>query len=239
MGSRHIECLTTIFIRKDVYDHLVNMTPDRGKESNVNLDWSDIELIKELLLKRFHYQVPELQGTFEEVWRRLFSPHVAGEESFEYLLSRTFLRPRDVLNFVRKCIQVAASRKHTRVKEEDIFVAESQYSVDMLDEMRYEIRDVYPDIPDFALSFLNVEEPFSTDELYLRLMDAGIPETQLEEVKNVLLWFSFLGMHSGETDSYAYKMFYDVSKLEAYTKSKNNSQTLYTIHPAFRKALTL
>lgn len=239
MGSRHIDCLTTIFIRKDVYDHLVNMTPDRGKESNVNLDWSDIELIKELLIKRFRYHVPDLQGTFEEVWRRLFNPNVGGEGSFEYLLSRTFLRPRDVLNIVRKCIQVAASRRHTRVQEEDIHIAESQYSVDMLDEIRYEIRDVYPDIPDFALSFLNVVEPFSKDELYQRFMEAGIPEAQAEEVKDVLLWFSFLGVHSGEADKYAYEMFYDISKLEAYARSKNSSQTLYTIHPAFRKALTV
>jgi hypothetical protein len=239
MGSRNIECITTIFIRKDVYDHLIDMTPDRGKETNVNLDWSDIELVKELLLKRFRYHVPELNGSFEEVWGRLFNPNVSGESSFEYMLSRTFLRPRDILNFVRKCIQVAASRGHTRVQEEDIFTAEVQFSVDMLDEIRYEIRDVYPDIPDFALSFLNVSEPISTDELYLRLMDAGIPEDQVEEVKNILLWFSFLGVHSGGTDSYAYEMFYNVSKLEAHHKSKNRSEILYTIHPAFMRALTV
>jgi hypothetical protein len=239
LGSRNIECLTTIFIRKDVYDHLVDMTPDRGKETNVNLDWSDIELVKELLLKRIRYHVPELKGSFEEVWGRLFTPNVGGESSFEYLLSRTFLRPRDILNIVRKCIQVAASRGHTRVQEEDIFTAESQFSVDMLDEIRYEIRDVYPDIPDFALSFLNVTEPFSTDELYLRFMDAGVAEDRLEGVKNILLWFSFIGVHSNETDSYAYEMFYDVSKLEAHNKSKNSSNILYTIHPAFRMALTV
>jgi len=239
MEKNGVECNTNIFIRKDVFDHLVDLTPDRGKETNVNLDWSDIELVKELLLKRIRYQAPELKGSFEEVWGRLFDPLVEGESSFHYLLSRTFLRPRDILNFIRKCIQVAVSRGHTRVQEEDVLTAESQYSVDMFDELRYEIRDIYPDIPDFGLSFLNVTAPISADEVYQRLKEAHVLEVQLVDVKNILLWFSFLGVHSSDNDSYAYEVFYDVAKLDAKNKSKGNSEIFYSIHPAFRKALTV
>lgn len=239
MGLRSIECDTTIFIRKDVYDHLVDLTPDRGKETHVNLDWSDTELIKELLLKRIRYKVPDLGGSFEEVWSRLFDPHVDGESSFYYLLSRTFLRPRDILNNVRKSIQVAASRGHAKVTQADIFTAETQFSSDMLDELRFEIRDIYPDIPDFVLSFLNVTAPMPESEVYQRLKEAGVPDNQLVEVKNILLWFSFLGIHTGEDDSYSYQVLYDASKLAAKSKSKDGSDTYYSIHPAFSKALTV
>lgn len=239
MGMHNIECDTTIFIRKDVFDHLVDLTPDRGKETHVNLDWSDIELIKELLLKRFRYKVPELNGSFEEVWSRLFDPNVGGESSFYYLLSRTFLRPRDILNNVRKCIQVAVSRSHTRVNEADILSAESQFSSDMLDELRFEIRDIYPDIPDFVLSFLNVTAPMSEDDVYRRLKEAHVPDDQLVQVKNILLWFSFLGVHSSDEDNYAYQFLYDSAKLDAKNRSKGISETYYSIHPGFRVALTV
>jgi hypothetical protein len=239
MGMHNIECDTTIFIRKDVFDHLVDLTPDRGKETHVNLDWSDVELIKELLLKRIHYKAPEINGSFEEVWSRLFVPNVNGESSFQYLLSRTFLRPRDILNNVRKCIQVAASRGHTRVDEADILNAESQFSSDMLDELRFEIRDIYPDIPDFVLSFLNVTAPMSEEDVYRRLKEAGVPDDQLAAVKNVLLWFSFLGMHSNYDDTYAYQVHYDSAKLDAKARSRGISETYYSIHPAFKIALTV
>jgi len=115
MESHNIDCVSTIFIRKDVYDHLIDETPDRGKESYVNLDWSDNELIQELLLKRIRYQASELIGTFEDVWSRLFEPNIDGENSFNYLLSKTLRRPRDILNIVRKCMQIAVSREHEKV----------------------------------------------------------------------------------------------------------------------------
>jgi len=239
LESRRIECNTVVFIRKDVFDHLVDLTPDRGKETYVNLDWSDVELIKELLLRRFRYQVPELIGSFEEVWSRLFDPHVGGESSFRYILSRTFLRPRDILNFVRKCIQIAVSRGHNRVLQEDILAGEAQFSADMLNDLRYEVRDVFPQLPDFAPAFLGTSEFLSLDDVALRLMEVGVPETQVEEVKSILLWFSFLGVRIADTESYAYEVSYDLAKLEAQHVKVVASQAGYSIHPAFRAALSL
>ncbi len=239
MGSHDVDCITTVFIRKDVYDHLVDLTPDRGKETSVNLDWSDVELVKELLLRRITYQAPELKGSFEEVWSWLFEPDVNGESTFNYLLSRTFMRPRDILNLVRKCIQVAASRAHKRVQKEDIFTAEAQFSVDMLDELRYEIRDNYPDFPDFALSFLNVSAPMTEAEVAEHLREAHVPEEKLAEVRDILLWFSFLGVHLPQGDTYSYEVFYDVPKLRAQGRANDKAEILYTIHPAFKQALTV
>jgi ABC-type cobalamin/Fe3+-siderophores transport system ATPase subunit len=239
LESRRIECNTVVFIRKDVFDLLVDLTPDRGKETYVNLDWSDIELIKELLLRRFRYQVPELLGAFEEVWNRLFDPLVGGESSFGYILSRTFFRPRDILNFVRKCIQIAVSRGHNRVLQEDIIAGEVQFSLDMLNDLRYEVRDIFPQFPDFAPAFLGAVEFMTSDDVALRLMDVGVPEKQVDEVKNVLLWFSFLGVRIKDNESYAYEVAYDIAKLEAQHEKSTETKSTYSIHPAFRAALSL
>ncbi len=233
-----LECACTVFIRRDVFDHLIEDTPDRGKESYANLDWSDAELLKELLIRRFQYEVPELSGDFDQVWSRVFDPHVGGESSFRYIISRTFLRPRDVLNFVRKCIQVAVSRGHQRVEQDDIMSAEAEFSEDMLNEIRYEMRDIFPNLPDPVLAFLGLTGGrMSREDIDLILMDSKIAEDQLEKVTDLLLWFSFLGIAKDDDEHYSYDFLYNILKLKALVKNAKPSDKIYTVHPAFQKAL--
>lgn len=232
-----LACKTSVFLRRDVFDHLIDQTPDRGKEPYVSLDWSDPKLIQELLLLRIRHEVPELRGTFEQVWSRLFDPHVRGENSFCYVLSRTFLRPRDVLNFVRKALQIAVSRGHSRVEQEDMLTAEKQFSEDMLQELQYEIRDIYPVLPHVLVGFLGCAERLSGDEIARVLLEGGAQEGQLQDLKDLLLWFSFFGIISGEKECYAYTYLYNMAKLNVLPMDRDSDQRVFIIHPAFRQAL--
>ncbi len=235
----NVVCRSSVFIRRDVYDLLVDHTPDRGKETYANLDWSDLQLVKELLVKRFNYEAPELEGDFEAIWSQLFDPHVGGESSFRYITSRTFLRPRDILNFVRKCIQVAVSHSHSRVEQEDIMSAEEAFSEDMLNELRYELRDIYPDLDDPLLEFLGTDYKLSKDELDLILMEAKVLETRLDRVRDLLLWFCFIGVTKNNEKHYAYQVQYSIPKLLAIIKEKKANEKAFIIHPAFRKTLEI
>lgn len=237
--KNNIDCTSTIFVRRDVYDLLVDETPDRGKEQFVNLDWSDIELLKELLLKRFRYQAPELSGNFEDVWANLFEVHVAGENSFQYIINRTFLRPRDLLNFVRKCIQIAVSRDHNRVSPEDIVSAENQFSEDMLNELRYEIRDILSNKKEPLLAFMGVNKFLSKEDIQIILIELGVHENNIDNLLDILLWFSFLGIKKGEDEYYSYNFLYNLEKLKLLIKNEDNSSACFCIHPAFRMALKL
>jgi hypothetical protein len=238
-GSRNINCTSIIFLRRDVYDYLVNMTPDRGKETYVNLDWSDIELIKELLHKRFRFQAYELESSFEDSWSRLFNPHVSGENSFNYILSRTFLRPRDVLNFVRKSIQIGVSRGHERVEQDDFLSAEKEFSEDMLNELSYEMRDIFPEIRDPMLAFIGANNFLSYEDIEVMLLDVGIPEDKIKNTLDILLWFSFLGVRKKDDEHYAYQFLYNIDKLKAIVKDAKISDAVYSIHPAFRYAFKI
>jgi hypothetical protein len=42
------------------------------------------------------------------------------------------MRPRDILNFVRKAIRIAVSRDHAHVMEIDVLAAERSFSEDMI-----------------------------------------------------------------------------------------------------------
>ena len=236
--ERHdLVCHTTVFLRRDVYDHLVDQTPDRGKEPSVTVDWSDVRLIEELLLLRMRFEVPELRSEFNEVWSQLFETHVGGESSFGYIIARTFLRPRDVLNFVRKCIHVAVSRGHERVTEEDILHAEEEFSEDMLNELRFEIRDVFPGQQDVLLEFMNTSTRLSKDDVDLVLMESKVADEDLKKTLSTLLWYSFLGVSDGVKDHFSYQHSYSVQRVNALRKTANSNSQVFVVHPAFYRAL--
>src|SRR5690606_3430737 len=44
-----LEAHDIVFLRNDVYELLIEESPDRGKESKVILNWSDPSMLKELL----------------------------------------------------------------------------------------------------------------------------------------------------------------------------------------------
>jgi hypothetical protein len=236
LETRQVDLRSVVFLRKDIYDLLVDQTPDRGKESVANLDWSDPVLLQELVRKRL-CSSSSLSGEFEDVWGRVFDVHVAGEDTFRYILSRTFMQPRAVLNFVRKCIQIAISRDHQRVLAEDIRVAEKIFSEDMLNDLRFEIRDVFPDYPDILHEFLGQSKKVSREDILLVIMSQKMPETMLDRVLDTLLWFSFLGVASGDDETYSYQINYDLRKLKAQIATSSASTPIYTIHPAFHVAL--
>ena len=48
-------CHTMVFIRDDIYELLVEGTPDRGKESRLSLDWKDDDLLREIVRSRLVY----------------------------------------------------------------------------------------------------------------------------------------------------------------------------------------
>src|SRR6185437_2509142 len=65
--TRGTECHVIVFIRNDIYEHLVRDTPDRGKDSAVILDWADPEVFKEIIRRRI-IRSTGLNGDFDTLW---------------------------------------------------------------------------------------------------------------------------------------------------------------------------
>jgi hypothetical protein len=78
LDRRDIKCSTLTFLRNDVYQLLVDETPDRGKEGHVGLDWSDADLLREMIRRRLVYSdLPD--RPFDELWPHVCVSHIAGE----------------------------------------------------------------------------------------------------------------------------------------------------------------
>jgi hypothetical protein len=229
-----VHCL--VFLRTDIYDHLVRDTPDRGKDTAVRLDWDDADVFKEIILRRVKASTG-LQGSFEEIWRTLATERVGAEDSFGYLLRRTLLRPRDLLTFVQRCIEVALNRGHSAITADDIKQAEGSYSEDMLLGLVFEIGDTHPEVSDSLYSFQGCAEPMTLVEVREVLRRAGVAKEGLDSGVELLLWFGFLGTRdrrSGE-EAYSHEVRFNLRRL---THPLEAGGADVVVHPAFRAALS-
>lgn len=142
--EREIEFRFTVFLRNDVYEFLVSETSDRGKESVASLDWTDVDRLRKLVGLRFTYNGLLVNGPFDAVWRQVSVPYREGEETSDYLISRSLMRPRYLLRLLNYCKSNAVNLSHDKFTVEDIDKAVAGFSADCANEIGLELRDVFP-----------------------------------------------------------------------------------------------
>ena len=231
-SSRNVDVASVVFIRNDIYQHLILEPADRGKETPAILDWNDAELLKDVVTRRIA-QSTEVELNFDEIWATFFTPHVRGEDSFQYVLNRTQMRPREVLRFVRECIDTAINRRREKVSEEDILQAEKSYSADALVDITLEMADVKPQYGNAPYAFIDAPSVLSKQQVEELLTKAGMKKDELGEIIDLLVWFGVLGVYVSEDDErYSYQFEHDPKRMLA-----GLSSFAYSVHPAFRCAL--
>jgi hypothetical protein len=230
--SKGVEFHAVVFIRNDIYEHLVLDPADRGKDTAVVLDWNDPEMFKEIIRRRIMMST-DLEESFNVLWALFFVSHVNGEESFSYILNKTLMRPREVLRFARECIDVAVNRGHEKVTEPDILQALHSYSEDALVDISLELKDVSPKFADVPYAFISANSVLDKHQLEARLNEAGVFPEDFGKVIDLLLWFGFLGVYaSADDERYSFQFQHDLKKLQA-----GLVDSPFCIHPAFRSAL--
>lgn len=83
-----VHCI--VFIRNDVYEHLMRQSADYGKEMRVTLDWTDPDMLRELLRLRLVSSLPNESNdlAFDKIWPKLCVSHYTGEETSSYIIDR-------------------------------------------------------------------------------------------------------------------------------------------------------
>ncbi|MBU1044192.1 MAG: hypothetical protein KJ915_07325 [Candidatus Omnitrophica bacterium] len=239
--KRNVNFHSIVFIRNDIYSFFLENTTDRGKDQASYLNWDDPLLFGEILRLRVNY-ISGKEDTFEQVWESIFDLHVKGENSFKYIVNRTFMRPRDFLIFIHHSLQTAINRGHNRLTELDILHAEEAYSRDIFEQLLYEIRDIHPKMEEILYCFLEANRTMYESELIKILKEARIADDKIDYIIYNLLWFCFLGISKQDwSEKYAYSVGYDIKMLLAHSDKtlKNEYERIYSIHPAFSKVLEL
>jgi hypothetical protein len=172
--ANSIKFQTTVFIRNDVFELLVDDSPDRGKESKVSLDWTDADLLREFLKRRLIYNKIPPNLSFDDSWNRICVSHIKGEKTSDFLIQRSLMRPRNLLNLVNYCKSNAVNLRHEKIDDSDIEKACSTYSHDIVNEIGLEIRDIFPQAEDVLYNFIGAGNYLNLSKLFDHLQESSI-----------------------------------------------------------------
>lgn len=237
LESRRIGFRCLVFLRSDIFEHLQQEIPDKGKDTAIRLDWEDPAQFEQIVARRIESSTG-LSGEFQTLWHQVCAPLVQTQDSFGYILERTLMRPRDLLRFLHRAVDVAINRGHNRVSEEDVLQAERGYSEDMLVETAFEIADTHPEFSDILLAFQNSPSRMDEEEARLRLMVAGIKDEHARTALELLIWFGFFGVAAAgmKEPKFAYEVQGNMRRLLFPLEMQD---AVLVAHPAFHAALDI
>jgi hypothetical protein len=232
-----VHCI--VFVRNDVYEHVMRHSADYGKEMRVTLDWTDPDMLRELLRLRLVSGL-SLQGTpptFEQIWPRLCVSHYRGEETSTYIIERALMRPRNVIKIFSHAKGFAANLAHQKIEESDLEKGVLAYSQDLLVELDHELTDVFPAAKDLLYHFIDSTPRLGGQELKTLVQGAGIPAEDVDQVVDFLLYYGILGVHTVNDDvHYIFNVNYDLKVLQIRATRAGEGAS-FVMNPAFRPAL--
>jgi hypothetical protein len=188
------------FLRTDIYDTLRFDDKDKHRPTEEHIRWRPDEL-KDMLQRRLPSQV-----TVDE----LFEPgDMRGSIApFNYIVKRTFLRPREVLQFVNECIRVAG-RKAVEVTKDNVRTAEERYSRWKVDDLKQEFSKVFPDYSELLECLRQELHRYDSIDQMRALIEAKAPDLVkkhgMRVLLEILLESSVMGVRIGDAGSARFK----------------------------------
>ncbi len=228
-----------VFIRNDVYDHVMRQSPDYGKEMRATLDWADPDMLREMLRLRLVSNLTNAQrgADFFSIWRQLCDSHYEGEESSAYLIERTLMRPRNLIKIFNHCRGFAINFGRQRISHEDIQKGLRTYSQDLIEELDRELTDVFPGARDLLYHFLDAEVVLSAETLKGILDAAKIDVADQDKVCDFLLYYGVLGIRMRDQDHFIFGVNYDLRQLKI--RAGRAAESSYIVNPAFWPGLSI
>jgi hypothetical protein len=189
-----------VFLRSDIYDVLRFDENDKHRPTEEHILWT-VDALKDMLQRR----LPP-GATVDE----LFDPgDMRGSISpFTYITKRTFLRPREVLQFVGECLRQAGDDA-VEIKKDDVRKAEERYSGWKVKDLKQEYAKAFPEF-DALLECLRQErhryDSIIDLELLLESKKPQLVKTYgARRLAETLFDCSVLGVRLGDAGSTRFK----------------------------------
>lgn len=173
-------------LRLDLLRSVFNLTRSSGFQEEkyesyiLDIKWTTQQLT-ELVQKRvgevYRKQYTRDDVTIKDIFPKPKGGH-KGITPIEYIIERTLLRPRDVLQYVNECFNVALDRE--RISWDSIHKAEATYSLKRLRSLKEEWGDIYPSFEETIEILRDLPDKFTRTQIPRNNIDSVISELSIE-----------------------------------------------------------
>lgn len=157
-----------IALRQDLLDKVLHSSHELGFQEEkyeslyLELRWN-AKALTDLIDKRVQFLVKRRYTKDLVSSKDILPATVDGESPLDYIFSRTFNRPRDVILFINQCIDRAED--HAAITANNIKKAEEEYSYKRLQSLATEWLTVYPNLEQILMLFHGVKDHFPVSDI--------------------------------------------------------------------------
>lgn len=264
--SKVVNVKIVIALRTNIHKKIFKENTSRGMQREkynhlyLDIQWNSDELktllnnrLRELMKSNYTSDSPKIDDILPEANKRQLS-------GFDYIIERTFLRPRDVIDFFNKCIKNADGR--TKIGREIIRKAEDEYSHERLKALNDEWIENYGNIHCVYCFLKGLKNGFRLEEIKSIAEDSFLESIGNKEVlrlslklqelfetftkdydtlkilKKIMIILYEIGLLGIKLNS-ENKKEYIFESYSAYEVEDINENTKFYIHPMFHKALRI
>jgi len=163
-----------VVLRNDLINRVYNLTRDVGFQEekfsslNLNIKWTKKQLI-EMLDHRISYLVKKryVKGGVTHI--DILPKNINGVRAIDYMIDRTLMRPRDVINFFNFCIEEAVDSPI--IEEAMVLKAEREYSRDRRSSILDEWYADYPSLDHWDILLKGLENEFFISDISLKQIE--------------------------------------------------------------------
>ncbi|MEM9164138.1 MAG: hypothetical protein AAGC54_13855 [Cyanobacteria bacterium P01_F01_bin.4] len=245
-------------IRQELFDNIPQIYEDAQKirEDVEVIRWGRNELL-ELIARRIAHSFPEAEKLNAlKRWHSVFVSKLSpsSTESLDYIIDRTQLRPRELLQFCKLCVEcIDYSSAAKRIDECAITAAEESYSEQKTRDLASEYRFQYPALLDVFEVFRGKKTYYTKEDLDFLLLAMVCGEVDVEnaadwvldmdylELKRILWKIGFLKVLTPRDSHSAIKAKGTGTYLGHYELPTINLENIqqFRVHPACTKFLHL
>lgn len=137
------------------------------------------------------------------------------------------------------CKGFAVNRRHAIIEEQDFVDGYKNFSLDLVENLSLEIRDIAPEIENSLYMFIDKSPSMKISVLRKTMKEAGIKDDKRDALISLFLWYGVLGI---EVSDQELRYIHDVNYNFRMLKTLSDRQGLnvrFNLHPAFRQALAV
>jgi hypothetical protein len=140
---------------------------------------------------------------FERVWSEICVSHYEGEETSQYLIDRSLMRPRNLIKLFAHCRGFAVGLEHARIEEVDFKKGLRAYSLDLVTEADQELTDILGEDTNLIYHFIGEGEEFDPAKLERVISGASVPADKIVNVIEFMLYYGFLGVKTADETTHS------------------------------------